>query len=265
MNVTTGSRTTRILGAACLIGVATLLLFGFALTEADLVQQDVVRMIYVHVPSAIAGYVGFVITAIASVMVLWKKSMWWDIVAVAGAEIGLLFTGLMLATGVIWGRPTWNTWWEWGDVRLMTALMLFLVYVGYLAYRRVVPSAEVRARRSAIIALVGVINVPIVNRSVEWWATRTLHQQSSLSDGKLEDLTLFTLAMGFVVFAMIFAWMLIHRFRIGWLEMQADTIGVQTAIAERRAQMQADIDDAVDHPGVSDTDDGEDADEGESE
>ena len=148
----TGSRTTRILGVACLVGVAVLGLFGFVLTEADLVQQDVVRMIYVHVPSAIAGYTGFVITAVASVMVLWKKSMWWDIVAVAGAEIGVLFTGLMLATGVIWGRPTWGTWWEWGDVRIMTALMLFLVYVGYLAYRRVVPSAEVRARRSAITA-----------------------------------------------------------------------------------------------------------------
>ena len=246
----TGSRTTRILGIACLVGVAVLGLFGFVLTEADLVQQDVVRMIYVHVPSAIAGYTGFVITAVASVMVLWKKSMWWDIVAVAGAEIGVLFTGLMLATGVIWGRPTWGTWWEWGDVRIMTALMLFLVYVGYLAYRRVVPSAEVRARRSAIIALVGVINIPIVNRSVEWWASRTLHQQSSLSDGKLEDLTLFTLAMGFVVFAMIFAWMLIHRFRIGWLEMQADTVGLQAAMAERRAQMEADIDDAVTHPGL---------------
>ncbi|MEM7095526.1 MAG: cytochrome c biogenesis protein CcsA [Actinomycetota bacterium] len=251
----TGSPKTRILGIACLVGVVVLFVFAFFLTEEDQVQGDVVRMIYVHVPVAIIEYFGFGIAAVGSVMVLWRGSMWWDTAAVAGAELGLLYSGLMIGTGVIWGRPTWNTWWEWGDARLMTSLMLFLVYLGYLAYRRTVPDAETRARRSAVIALVGIINVPIVNRSVEWWANQTLHQQSSLSDGRLEDLTLFTLAMGFVVFGMIFVWLLIHRFRFGWLERQAEMHGLEAALAERRAQRDADIDESLAHPGVSEGDD----------
>lgn len=247
----TGSMATRILGGVSLLGLAVLLLFAFVFTEADLVQEDAVRLIYLHVPIALISYAGFIICALGSVMVLWKRSTWWDIAAAAGAELGVLFCGLTLVTGVIWGRPIWNTWWEWGDVRLMTSLMLFLVYVGYLAYRRSVTVATVRARRSAIIGIVGVLNIPIVNRSVEWWESRTLHQKSTLGELKIEDLTLFTLMLGMVVFGLIFAWLLVHRFRIGWLEHQDETVGLQAAILERRAQSADDVDDAVAHPGLS--------------
>ena len=251
MRPSTSSRATRLLGAALTVGLVVLGLFAFVFTEADLVQLDAVRLLYVHVPVAILSYVGFSVCAFGSAMVLWKRSTWWDITAAAGAELGVLFAGLTLITGAIWGRPIWNTWWEWGDVRLMTTLMMFLVYVGYLAYRRVVPAADVRARRSAIIGLVGVLNIPIVNRSVEWWESRTLHQKSTLGELKIEDLTLFTLMLGMVVFALVFAWLMIHRFRVGWLEHQAETVGLVAAMADRRAQRDAEIDEALAHPGVS--------------
>lgn len=240
----------RALGIAVLAGMAILVLLAFVVTEPDDIQLDYVRLIHAHVPIALITYGGFVICAAGSVMVLWKKSLWWDTAAAAGAEVGTIFAGLTVVTGAIWGRPVWNTWWEWGDVRLMTTLMMFLVYIGYLAYRRVVPAAEVRARRSAIIGLIGVLNIPLVNRSVEWWESRTLHQKSSIVEWKFEDLTLFTLAFGFLVFGLLFIWLLIQRFRIGWLEHQVETVGLQAAIAERRAQVDDHIDQAVAHPGL---------------
>lgn len=246
----TGSRTTRWLGLACLVGLAVLILLAFVLTNPHETQLDSVRLLYIHVPVAIMTYVAFSITALAGVMVLWKRSTWWDVVAAASAEIGVLFCALMLITGAIWGRPTWNTWWEWGDARIMTSLVLLLIFVGYLAYRRSVPDRQTRARRSAVIGIIGASNMVIVNRSVEWWANRTLHQKSTLAEGRMEDLTLFSLMFGMVVFGAIFAWLQIHRFRIGWLEHQIETHGLQAAIAERRAQAPSGVHEAVQMPNV---------------
>lgn len=242
----TGSRSTQLLGATCLMGLVTLLLLAFVFTDPDervdadtnivTGQFDAVRLLYVHFPVAIVTYTAFMVTAVGCVMVLWKNSTWWDNTASASAEVGVVFCGLTLVTGSIWGRPIWNTWWEWGDVRLMTTVILFLIFVGYLAYRRTITDARIRARRSAVVGLIGAINIPIVYKSVEWWENRTLHQQSTLADLKVEDLTLFTMIFGMVVFLLIYLWLLMHRFRIGWLEHQADTAGLAIAIAERRAQ-----------------------------
>lgn len=246
----TGSATTRLLGAATLIGMAVVAGLAFFVTEPDRVQQDIVRLLYVHAPIAIVTYLACVVAAVASVLVLWKKSFWWDVTAAASAEIAVLYAGLTLVTGSIWGRPTWNTWWEWGDVRLMTTLVLFLMFLGYLAYRRMIVDPGVRARRSAIVALIASLNLPLVNRSVEWWSNRTLHQKSTLVEGKMEDLTLFTLVFAIVVFALVYLWLLIHRFRVGWFEHQADTAGLAVAIEQRRAQSAEAVASSVRHPGV---------------
>ncbi len=147
-----------------------------------------------------------------------------------------MFCFLVLVTGSIWGRPVWNTWWEWGDVRLMTTLILFLMFVGYLALRRTAADPRVQARRAAVVALVAIVDLPLVNRSVEWWENRTLHQKSTLGELKIEDLTLFTLMIGFLVFLMVFAWLLLHRFRVGWLTLAAGEHQVAAAIKERRAE-----------------------------
>ena len=148
----------------------------------------------------------------------------------------MVFCGLTLVTGSIWGRPTWNTYWEWGDVRLVTTLILFLMMVGYLAVRSMGGDEAAVSTRAAIVGLIAAANLPIVNRSVEWWADRTLHHPSSITDGKLEDWTLFTMVLGIVVWAMFFLWAMLHRFRVGWLERQLRVGDLDEAIAARRAE-----------------------------
>ena len=243
----TSSPKSRLLGLATLLGLVTLFVFAFFLTDPDvrlhpttgeeIGQFDAVRLLYLHVPMAIIGpYVAPLVGAIASVGYLIKRTQWWDVTAHAAIEVGAIFCGLVLLTGSIWGRPVWNTWWEWGDVRLMTTLILFSMLLGYLALRRVAPDGQKQARRSAIVAIVAAINLPIINRSVEWWESRTLHQKSTLSELKIEDLTFFTLMMGIVVFLMLFTWLVLHRFRLGWLEKESLEQDVLTSIEERRSE-----------------------------
>ena len=243
----TSSPQSRLLGLATLFGLVTLFVFAFFLTDPDvrlhpttgeeIGQFDAVRLLYLHVPMAIIGpYVAPLVGAVASVGYLIKRTQWWDVTAHAAIEVGAIFCGLVLLTGSIWGRPVWNTWWEWGDVRLMTTLILFLMLLGYLALRRVAPDGQKQARRSAIVAIVAAINLPIINRSVEWWESRTLHQKSTLSELKIEDLTFFTLMMGIVVFLMLFTWLVLHRFRLGWLEKESLEQDVLTSIEERRSE-----------------------------
>lgn len=232
----TGSRFTGWLGALTLAGLATVAALGLLAVPADDVQGDAVRIIFVHVPSALGAYAAFGVTAVGSIMWLWRRSEWWDITAHAGAEVGVLLCGLTLVTGMLWGRPTWGTYWEWGDVRLVTTLILFLVMVGYLSVRALGGEAGSVATRAAVVGLVGAVNIGIVNRSVNWWANRTLHQQSSLTDGKLEDLTLFTLFLALVVAAMAIVWMIVHRFRIGWLERRLADRQLHEALRARRAE-----------------------------
>ncbi len=242
--ITTGSRGTRLLGLAALAGVLALLVFAFVLTDPDVRthptsgeefgQFDAVRLLYLHVPMAILTYAAYALCAAASAGYLLRRTPWWDVTAHAAAEVGTLVCALVLVTGSIWGRPVWNTWWEWGDVRLMTTLLLFLLFLGYLALRRAAVDPESAARPAAVVALVAVLDIPLVNRSVEWWENRTLHQKSTLAELKIEDLTLFTLVLGIVVFGLVVTWLLLHRFRVGWLERAEVIHGIDRAIAERR-------------------------------
>ncbi len=234
-NLTT-SKGTRFLGILLLVGVPTLVLFAFFLSPEDDNMGDAVRLLYVHVPVAIFAYVAFVITALGSAFYLWKRSRWWDTAAHASAEIGVIFCGLTLVTGSIWGRPTWNTWWEWGDVRLVTTLVLFLMFLGYLALRQVPADPHVRSKRASVVGIVAAINIPIVNRSVEWWENNTLHQQYSLTDGKLENLTLFTLFLGLILTGALYLWLMTHRFRVGWLETEIEIKDASVALQERIAE-----------------------------
>ena len=245
-SVGTGSPTTRILGSVLLVGIALWLFLAFGPSGPDIRtdgtsgeqigQFDAFRLIYVHVPAALTAYFAFFVTALGSAMVLIKRSVWWDLVAGASAEIGALSAALTLITGSIWGRPIWNTWWEWGDVRLLTTLVLFMLSLGYLAVRRLEGTAEQRARRSAIVGLLLVVNVIIVNRSVEWWASQTIHQNSTIAEAAIDGLKAFTLFFSIVLGVGLYTWMMIHRFRLAWLERQFDRFGLDDAIATRRAE-----------------------------
>jgi heme exporter protein C len=239
----TGSRATRALGAVLLAGIVVHLLLSFAWSPADSDQGDLVRILYVHVPSAYLAYMSFIVTAIGGAMYLWKRSVWWDLVAGASAEIGVVFCALALVTGSIWGRHTWGTYWEWTDVRIVTTLVLLLLYVGYLAVRRIPAEPHQRSRRAAVIGIIAACNIPIVRFSVDWWADRTLHQQATVKvdNTELDGLMLFALFFGLLLYTGIYVWMMIHRFRIAWLEEQVDRHGLDAAIAERRAEATRDV------------------------
>ena len=232
----TGSRATRILGLITLAAIALGTYLALVSSPPDQNMGDVVRIIYLHVPVVTMAYVGCFLTTFGSIMYLWKKSVWWDITAAASAEIAMVFTALTLVLGMIWARPTWGVWWVW-DARLTSTTMLLLFLLGYLAVRRLPAEAATRSKRSAIVGVLLLPNVFIVNRSVTWW--RSVHQGSTILNTlqpKIHDQMAFTLIFAMVVVALIFAWMLIHRWRLVWLEEQLDAHELDRAIADRRAE-----------------------------
>jgi heme exporter protein C len=231
----TGSVLTRVLGVAILVGLPVVAWLAFAVSGPDTELGETVRLLYVHVPSAITTYIACFVTAVASAVFLWKRSVWWDLVAEASAEIGAVYAVLTLATGMVWGKPTWGTYWTW-DARLTTTAMLFLLLLGYQALRRTSDDPDVGARRAAVVGLLLVPNVLIVNRAVEWW--EGLHQKATIVslDPKIEGWQLFTWFSASVLMALVFAWLMIHRFRVAWLRRQAEAVGLDAALAERRAE-----------------------------
>lgn len=231
----TGTRFTRVLGVAVLVGVLWLLLFGLVLSPDDATQKAGVRILYIHVPSAWLAYLAFVVTGIASAAYLFPRTrnLTWDRIAGASAEIGVLFMGVTLVTGSLWGRISWGIYWTW-DSRLTTTAFLFVTYIGYLAVRGLGGSHQQRARRSAVLALLAVLEVPLVHFSVKWW--RPLHQQESVAEGKLNDLMLFSLFVGIVSFTLLYVWLLLHRQRVLAMLDIVDDKGLDLALAERRAE-----------------------------
>jgi heme exporter protein C len=233
---------TRVLGWVTAAALALTAWMALVVSPPDVNQKDAVRLLYLHVPTAwLAMYLSFGVTTLASVLYLWKRtrSRFWDLVAGASAEIGVLFIALTLAIGSIWGRTTWGVWWTW-DARLTTTAVLLVLYLGYLAVRRIPAEPLVRSRRAAIVAIAAFVDVPIVHQSVEWW--RTLHQPASILDDRvLLDPQIrgsmgWTLLLSVISFTLLYAWLLIHRFRLAWAEEQAEDRRLEEALAERRAE-----------------------------
>jgi heme exporter protein C len=231
----TGSAATRAIGLLALAGLALLLLYGLVISPADREMGEVVRIMYVHVPSATYLYFGCFFTTVASGMWLWKRTPGWDALAEAGAEVALVFSFVTLLTGSLWGRPTWGTYWTW-DARLTSTAVLTALLAGYLALRRLDLDPDARSRRAAVLGLLLVPNVVVVNRSVEWW--RSLHQDPTLMrlDPTIEGDMLVALMVGFLAMGLVFTWLLMHRFRVAWLEQQADRVDLDAALSARRAE-----------------------------
>jgi len=166
-----------------LAAVAVLLLgaglgWGLLGAPADWQQGDAVRIMFIHVPAAqlaLGGYLALAICSLASIV--WRHPLA-DLAAVEIGPVGAAFTALCLATGSIWGRPMWGTWWEW-DARMTSVLILLFLYLGHIALVRAFDEPERGYRAGAILALVGVVNLPVIKFSVEWW--NTLHQPASVS------------------------------------------------------------------------------------
>ena len=225
-----------IVGIAALIALAALVIVGLFVAPADAVQGDAQRLMYLHVPAAWVAYLAFGVTALASVLYLVRRtrSLVWDRVAGASAELGVIFTGLTLLLGSLWGRPVWGVWWAW-DARLVTTAVLFFLYLGYLALRRVPAAADVRAKRCAIAALVAFVDVPIVHFSVTWW--RTLHQKATVFnpelDAKIHGTMALALWIGVLAFTLLYAYLLDLRYRLETLEEDREERELEAAIADR--------------------------------
>jgi len=163
---------------AAVLSIAAGLYQGLLTSPADYQQGETVRIMYVHVPSAWMAMFCYTMLAVASAsFLIWKHPLA-DVAAQAAAPIGAGFTAMALITGALWGQPMWGTWWVW-DARLTSVLILFFLYLGYIALVNAFDEPERGARAGAILALVGVVNVPIIKFSVDWW--NTLHQPASLT------------------------------------------------------------------------------------
>ena len=164
-----------IVAVACIVAA---LVLGLAVVPGDYRQGDAYRIIFVHVPSSWMALMIYVIIALCSAAgFIWRHPLA-DLVAKSSAPIGACFTFISLVTGSLWGEPMWGTWWVW-DARVTSMLVLFFLYLGYIALNSAYDDPTKGARASAILALVGIVNIPIIKFSVDWW--NTLHQPASIS------------------------------------------------------------------------------------
>jgi heme exporter protein C len=230
----------RLLGPVTLVLLVLTFWLGRWVTPPDRIQGNLVRLLYVHPAIAwVALYVSFGTATIASALYLWKRtrSLVMDRIAHCAMEVSVVFIVLTLITGSIWGRPTWGVWWAW-DARLTSTAILGVLALGYLALRRANDDAALRARRSAIFAILSAINVPIIHFSVQWW--KTLHQGATVFTSNRQLLVhgsmAWTLLISFVGFTLLFFWLLRARYR---LEVQRESLRSATleeALTQRRSE-----------------------------
>ncbi|WP_148103030.1 heme ABC transporter permease [Sulfuriflexus mobilis] len=166
------------LSGLCLLLLLAGLYGGLVLAPADYQQGDSFRIIYVHVPSAWMSLFIYIVMAVAGgVALVWRIKLA-EVIAVSSAPVGASFTFLALITGSLWGKPMWGAWWVW-DARLTSELLLLFLYLGVIALYSAIEDKRAAARAVGILALVGVVNIPIIHYSVEWW--NTLHQGPTLT------------------------------------------------------------------------------------
>jgi heme exporter protein C len=200
----------RVLGAVTVVALAAGLVAGLGLAPREVTQGNVQRIMYLHVPSVWVAYVAFAVVFVASIAYLAKRADAADRLAHASAEVGVVFTGITIATGSIWGKPTWGTWWTW-DARLTSVSILFVMYLGYLLLRGMIDDRERGARYAAVLGIVAAFNIPLVHFSVIWW--RTLHQPPSLmTPGPAMPRVIITaLLVNFVAFSLLYVYFVAKR------------------------------------------------------
>lgn len=206
--------------------------WGYFVVPPDRLMGETVRILFIHVPAAWLGMAGWTSIAIASLIELVWRHPLAAIAARASAVPGAVFCFVCLATGSIWGRPTWGTWWVW-DGRLTSMLVLLFLYIGYIALTNSLAREGQSSRIAAIFGLVGAVNVPIINRSVVWW--NSLHQPPSITAGSsaIDGIFLWPLLIATLGFSLLFGAVVLIRMRALLADMQAEA-------RLRRKAMQAD-------------------------
>ena len=207
------------LGWSSLAGCAIVGAWVFGFVPPDAIMGFSQKILYLHLPSVLSAYLAFFVVFYCSIGYLWKRTEVFDLVARASAEVGVLFSGLVLVTGAIWGRPTWGTYWVW-DARLTTSLILFLIYLGYVLLRAFAGPGEQQARLAAVLGIIGFLDIPLIHVSVQWW--RTLHQPSTMfkvgesgaPEPSMPTEFLLPLMLALVVGVLVYAFFLTYRLRV---------------------------------------------------
>jgi len=220
------------LGWICLIFTLAGLYYGLIVAPADYQQGESYRIIFVHVPSAwMSMFVYMVIAVAGAINLIWRVKLA-NVIAVSSAPIGASFTFLALATGSLWGKPMWGTWWVW-DARLTSELILLFLYLGLIALNAAIDDKRVAGRASAVLALVGVVNIPIIHYSVEWW--NTLHQGATVTKFDAPSIhlsMLIPLLLMALAFKFYYATVVLMRARCEILERERNTEWVQTLVKQ---------------------------------
>ena len=212
------------LAIVVLAALAVFAYFAFVFAPEDELQGAMQRIFYIHVPSAWICFVGFGVTFASSIAYLSSRKEKWDTIAASSAEIGTLFTTVVLATGMMWGHAIWGVYWTW-EPRLTSFLVLWLMYLGYLAVRAYVPDPARRARFSAVIGIIAFIDVPIIYLSVNWW--RTLHPQQVIITGDgphMPGAMVIALMVGLITFSLVYVYLMRLRLDVARLATQLEEI-----------------------------------------
>ena len=212
-----------VLGGLSFIGmmISLWMIFLYAPTEA--VQGDVQRIFYFHVPIAWIGMLAFGIVAVGGIGYLIKRDERWDWVARAAAECGAVFITLAIVLGAIWGKTTWGTWWSW-DPKLTAALVLWFMYIAYIMLRNYMGRSARSAYAGAVLAIIGVIDVPIIYLSVQWW--RTLHPGPEVASGDLPASVVLTLMVSLATFTVFYSFLMVQLYHLQKLQTQAQRLRI---------------------------------------
>ncbi len=215
--------------AAVLLIVGSI--WGLAFAPADHKQGNSARIMYIHVPAAILSMAGYYVMAIAGAIgLIWRMKLSFMVMKCA-APIGAILTFVALFTGAVWGKPTWGTWWVW-DGRITSMFVQFLLYLGIIALHEAYQNQDTADKTGAVLGLVGMVNIPIIYKSVDWWYT--LHQPASLKlvgESSIDPSMAYPLILMIIGFYVFFAWALIARTRIEILRREQRTSWVRTLVS----------------------------------
>jgi len=211
-------------------------IWGLAYAPTDFKQGNSYRIIYIHVPAAFLALAGYYVMAISgAVGLIWKMKLSYMVMKSA-APIGAALTFVSLFTGAVWGKPTWGTWWVW-DARITSMLLLFFLYLGVIALQGAYSNRDMANKSSAILALVGTINIPIIYKSVDWWFT--LHQPATLKltgGSTIDPSMLYPLFIMIAAFYGLYASILIIWTRLEILKQERKTAWVQATLSNETSE-----------------------------
>ena len=223
------------LGGALAIGMLVSIWAAFLGTPTDAVQGDVQRIMYFHVPMALLAFFAFFVVFVASIVYLLRRDERWDWLARASAEVGVVYTTMVLICGSIWGKAYWGTWWD-GEPILTTTLILWFIYVAYLLLRFYSGRTESGARNAAVLGIIGFVDVPIVHFAVTWW--RGLHPTGYVLNGATPDTPVsvfLALLLAMATFTLLYAFLLLQLYRLERYTTEAERLRAQVEYGDDSA------------------------------